>query len=618
MTASVKKTKNCIEPWRSFQFESEGNIGPCCSGTMAGNFGNIGADYFDAVKRGEKSDLFANEAYKKLREGLLTGDLASSCISCRAVHDEDITTDELRQRVVNHLESMGVKTDGLDLATAYAFYECGGNITNRCNFSCIYCSHSGPDGHSGQLLAEMDRECFLVFVDFLCSRGLKYFNFCGIGELTTYIGWESLCEALLASHPQLRLRIISNFGKKLSDPELATLARFDLIHVSCDTLDEQTYAWLRKGGRLPILLDNIRRLKAKFTGDPARDPKLVFNVTVTDAIIYRLESLFRFAADNEMFVHVSNLFVMQGSIASQTASVGKVSDMPESQLPHVREVLYDLPRRMKAQNPLTAVWEYKFLYKGIMQQADAITFNRFVPAARDLIYKLFQDTHPKNPHAYLRKLWLSFDDVFQGIYIAAGNLLKIELPFAAAISYRAVWCHDRLDGNLDVIPGPIKEALVAGELTLSAANCGEKFGNMLFEVLSCSVVGATDQSEDLISPAPPLEDTASFLVREAFLLEDEDAVARRLVESQEPVVIWCAGLRALQLISNTCLGQANICMIIDGDPAKKGQAFCGRIIHAPGDLGDFSGKIVVTHASCPEQVERQIRQLGIANDIVIV
>ena len=585
---------------------------------MVGNFGNIGVDYFEVVKSDGRSDIFVNEAYQKLREGLLTGNLAGSCVSCRAVHDEDITTEELRQRVVNHLESMGVTADCLDLTRSYAFYECGGNITNRCNFSCIYCSHSGTEGHSGHLMTEMDRECFISFVDFLCSRGLKFFNFCGIGELTTYSDWQGLCETLLERYPHLRLRVISNFGKKLSDPELATLSRFDLIHVSCDTLDEKTYAWLRKGGRLSILLDNIRRLRAKFSGDPSRNPKLVFNITVTDAIIDKLESLFRFAADNDMFVHMSSLFVMQGSIASHTDLVGKVTDMPKSQLPHVREVLYDLPRRLKAQNPLIAVWEYKFLYKGIMQQADAITFNRFIPASENLIYSLFHQSHPKNHYAYLRKLWTAFDEAFAGIYIAAGNQVKVELPDTAIISYRAVWCHDRLDGNLDVVPGPIEEALVAGELILSATNCGVRYGNMLFEVFSISTVGSADQVEHLISPAPPQGDMPQLLVREAFLSEDEDAVSRRLVDSQEPVIIWCAGLRALQLISNTCLGQANIKMIIDGDPARKGQVFCGRIIQAPGDLGDFSGKIIVTHASSPEQVERQIRQLGIANDIVIV
>ena len=485
MSNNVKKTRNCIEPWRSVQFEAGGNIAPCCSGTVSGNFGNINTDYFDLIQCDQHPDIFVNTDYQRLRKGLLTGKLPKSCISCRSVHDRDITTGELRQRVVNHLESQGVKTDGLDLTKAYAFSECGGNITNRCNFSCIYCAHSGENGHAGYYRAEMDRDRFLDFIDFLICRGLKIFNFCGIGELTIYPGWKDLCDLLLYRYPQLQLRVISNFGKKFRDSELDTLARLDLIHVSCDTLDSQTYSCLRKGGRLPVLLENIRRLRERFCGDPSRDPKLVFNVTATDAIIDKLEDLFRFAAENNMFVHLSNLFVMEGSIASKTDCVKKISDMSNSQMPHIREILCDLPRRMKAENKLTNVWEYKFLLNSIMQKADIITFNKFVPGADEVIYNSFYKIYPKDQQAYLRKIWTSFDDAFKGMYISAGKSVRIELPLTSGkMAYRAIWCHDRLDGNLDVLPGPIEETALGGELTVSAHNCDGSYDSMLFEVLS--------------------------------------------------------------------------------------------------------------------------------------
>ena len=617
MNGNVKKTKNCIDPWRSVQFEAGGSISPCCSGTIMGNFGNINTDYFDAIQHGQETDIFVNTAYQHLRHSLLTGNLSKSCINCRTVHEGEITTDELRQRVVNHLESHGLQTDGIDLTTTYAFSECGGNITNKCNFSCIYCSHSGENGHTGYYQREMDRSRFLDWINFLCSKGLQIFNFCGIGELTTYSGWKDLCDLLLQQHPQLRLRVISNFGKKLNDSELDTLTRFDLIHVSCDTLDDKLYAWLRKGGRLLVLRDNIHRLKKRFTGDQSRDPKLVFNVTVTDAIIDKLESLFRFAADNNMFVHLSSLFVMDGSIASRTECVKKISDMSNSQMPHIREALYDLPRRMKAQNPLTSVWEYKFLYKSIVQKADAITFNTFVPSADKVIYDLFYKTYSKDADAYLRKMWLSFDDAYKGIYIKAGKSVNIKLPYISGkISFRAVWCRDRLDGNIDITPGPIEEKTVGDEITIAADNSNHEFSHILFEVMAYQSFETKGNAEKMLYPIPPDNTHTPLLVREAFLLDEEEAVAEKLFESQEPIVIWCAGLKTLQMLSNTCLRQANIKMIIDGNPSKKGQLFCGRMIHAPEDIGDFTGKIVVIHASSPEQVAMQIRHMGIKNEVI--
>ena len=534
------------------------------------------------------------------------------------MHDEDITTDELRQRVINHLESQGLKTGGVDLAKAYAFTECGGNITNRCNFSCIYCAHSGENGHVGFFRNEMEQERFLDFVDFLVCKGLKIFNFCGIGELTTYPKWQELLDLLSIRYPQLRIRVISNFGKELNDGELATLARLDLVHVSCDTLDANLYSRLRKGGRLPVLLENIRRLKEKFSGDPVRDPKLAFNVTATDAIIDKLENLFRFAAENDMFVHVSNLFVMEDSIASRTNCVKKISDMNNAQMPYIREVLYDLPRRMKAQNPLTNVWEYKFLYNAVMQKTDSITFNRFVPGSGEHVYDAFYQIHPRNPHAYLRKMWTSFDEAFRGIYIRAGKSIKIELPTAGKITYRAVWCRDRLDGNLDVIPGTISETVIAAGVEISARECNGKYSNMLFEVLSCDFSGAVETGAALISPTPPDNADAAILVRESFMMNEEETVVQSLVDSQEDVVIWCAGIRTLQMLSNTRLAEANIVMIIDGNPSRKGELFCGRAISSPEDLGDFTGKIIVIHATSPEQVELQIRKMRITNEILIL
>ena len=59
MTENSKKTRNCIEPWRSFQFEAGGGIGPCCSGTIVGNFGNIITSSFQKQIDKELEDIFA-------------------------------------------------------------------------------------------------------------------------------------------------------------------------------------------------------------------------------------------------------------------------------------------------------------------------------------------------------------------------------------------------------------------------------------------------------------------------------------------------------------------------------------------------------------------------------
>jgi hypothetical protein len=209
--------------------------------------------------------------------------------------------------------------------------------------------------------------------------------------------------------------------------------------------------------------------------------------------------------------------------------------------------------------------------------------------------------------------------VLKGIFISDGKSIKITLPFVSGkITYRAIWCNARLDGNLDILLGPVEEISVAKEITISAEHCSEKYDSMLFEVLSYNSAGEKEKEVSLLSPIPAGITGTPLLVREAFLMNEEEWVIQQLVNSQEPIVIWCAGLRTLQMLSNTSLGRANIKMIIDGDPSRKGQLFCGRIIHSPEDIGDFNGKIVVIHASSPEQVESQIRRGGIVNEILIL
>jgi hypothetical protein len=98
----------------------------------------------------------------------------------------------------------------------------------------------------------------------------------------------------------------------------------------------------------------------------------------------------------------------------------------------------------------------------------------------------------------------------------------------------------------------------------------------------------------------------------------EEAIVERLVKSREPIAIWCAGLRTLQVFAKTRLSEANIKMIIDGDPQKYGQKFCGYTVRKPDDVASFDGTIVIMHASSPEKIKKHICSLGVANRIIIV
>ncbi len=615
MNMKKKFTKNCIEPWRVLAFNAGGNLAPCC-GTAKGDFGNFYRDFLH--KDQQNSDLFKNDDYRKLRNGLLTGNLAPSCINCRAVHDEDISCDELRKKVIQYLDNKGVAVDENKLDELHAFEECGGNITNKCNFSCIYCIHSQENNNQGFLGKEFSRSEFIQIINLLVKQGLEIFNFCGLGELTVYPDWESLCDEIIAKYPKLRLRIISNSGKKLSSSEIDTMMNFDLIHISCDTFDPELYSQLRVGGKLPVLIDNVKRIHAKMATIPEPHPKVVFNITATNKIIDTLEDLFRFAAEYDMLLHISALFEMEGSVASKTKCVKKIWDVPETQLPHVREVFIDLPRRAKAQNPKFAIWEYQYLYKQIMKKTDKITLNRFVPQKDELFYHTFYDNHPCNPTAFLRKLWRSFDDEIRGIWIEKGASVSLNLPFEyGEVNYRVIWVKEQYDGNLSIRTVAKRQLNIGNSVILSVENGGE-YDSAVFEILSYSKLAVKTQTEKAIQPNPKeAADIQPEIIHEAVLGDSDDRLANYFADSQEPIVIWCAGLRSLQMLTKTRLNEANIKMIIDSSPSKQGQTFCGYKVHKPEDLDGYEGKILLLHASCPEKIKEQIRKSGISNEIIV-
>ncbi len=607
----TKFTKNCLAPWRSLEFLADGKVSPCC-GPIRGDFGNL---LEDLPTLDEEGGLFRNDAYRDLRRRLLDGDLPEACRNCRAVHDPDIPVEAFERKVVDYLEARGVTTEGKDLADLYAFEECGGNITNRCNFACIYCSHSGAGAKLGSLGKVMARESFMAILDCLIERGLRIFNFCGLGELTAYRHWQSLCRDILDRHPDLKLRLISNFGRRLSHDDLALLARFELIQISCDTFDTARFDWLRGKEKLPVLLENLKALRAILETRAPPRPTLAFNVTVSNANVDDMIGIFRYAAEHTMHVHLSALFDMEGSIAKETGCVRKIWEVSGHALLHNREVFLDLPRRLKAANPLASVWEYRHLHDELMRRADLVSLNQFLPEAHERFYSAFFAAPQIAGTAYLRKVWLDFDEAIRGIWIEPGVKFIVTLPFdSASLRYRVHLVQTKIDGSLILDEGNTVMANVGKTLTVSTnGNTGAHF---LFEVTDYSRSECACPANKIVVDVRDANGPRRC-VREATDSSALERIAEHFADSQQPLILWCAGLKTLQALSDTRLLQANIAMIIDGAPDKQGKTLCGHTIRPPEAARDLVCPILVLHASAPEAVEQELRRAGYRNEILI-
>ncbi len=491
-------TRDCIEPWKSLFFRPDGKILPCCGAPPPeGDFGNIYDIDFHSSDDDSAKAVFANEAYKNLRRQLLEGTPSQACKGCRVV-GADVPTDVLRRKVVDHLRYGGRNvSESTDLSQEYCFTDCFTDVTDKCNFACIYCFVHSND-RSGDVppdYIEVERERFLDIVSFLAANGLEFLNFCWTGEPTIYPQWKELCLELFDKFPKVRLSMVSNFGRKFTDADLDVLTRFFQIRISCDTLDPEKYSWLRRGGRLSVLMENIDNLRARFKPGSVH-PKLVFIVTESDAILSGLTGLARFAVARNISLYMSNMAIIEDSVAAKTNCLKRIVDLPDTQLLEAWEIIHDLPRRARAENPpIDFFCDLGPLYITVRQRAESITLNRFVPSENETVYKSFAAAQPKNPDAYLRKFFLSFDDCVKGVYIKSGMTVDIDLPYPAGVlQYRPVLCKEITGKSLHIFTGNSVTSMVGQKLAFSSVKCPGRFTHVLFEVLSYEPCGE-DQSD---------------------------------------------------------------------------------------------------------------------------
>lgn len=478
----------------------DGGIRPCC-GAVGGDFGNINDSLSDPTKF---RDTFISEPYKQLRRQLLTGDLQDECITCRVAPEKKVTTEALRQCVVSYLQNQGISAyPHTDLCSEFAFVSCDTAVTDRCNFSCIYCfTHSNDKKGDGiKNYSEMNPEHFLKLTSLLVKNGLKILNLCGIGELTMYPNWRELFATLFDKYPDLYITVVSNFGKKFTDADLDVLMRFYRISISCDTIDPELYSWLRRGGRLDVLLENISKLKSRIVRNTSgRNPYLILNATESNVILDKLVDLAKYAADNEIGLQFSNLLVVKGSFAETNKCLTKMADIPDDQVASAWEIICDLPERMAAQNPKSYLF-FGPLYDIMKQRAEATSLNRFVPSTSELFYRSFARSHPKNPDAFLRKMFRSFSDCFRGIFITSGSTIAIRLPYTTArVKYRTIWCKDNRTTHLSAT----EEASVGSHLSIRAAKTRGSCTHVFLGVLAYEIeLETTRIYETLVLSEPP-------------------------------------------------------------------------------------------------------------------
>lgn len=605
---AAQKTKACLHPWKTTSILGNGAISPCC-GNVTGHWGNLNDDLFQK-REGEETDIFRNADYLKLREGLLSGNIPDSCKDCRIIAEDDISTDELKKRLMVHIAT---GSEDVDLLREFRITELVIGITNKCNLRCIYCPQSIPKSRTGGredlssmqfYQAEISEKNFFRLLDYLAPRGLKYLNFVGLGELTIYKNWQHLLDQVHERYPDLHAQVVTNLSVELRPEDIHALLKFDAVVVSCDTLDKDLHESIRAGSNFEIFYANLMAL-LQTRNNVGKHCAIGFNITESNLTIRTWENLFRFATLHDIGIGFSGLYYVKDSVADRTNHLKKINEMDHAELLEIWPMINSLPRRIKAENPRIDADSIGPFYKYIKTIAMGRTCDLFYPtdSPDDTVYRAFKKLYLSDGNHYLRNIYLSFDECIKGICLKKGNKIRFPLDVRGTYEFNVVGVIERPDRNLEISIAGTVLLDVTGEITLNATSSDfEEFSHVLF-----SITLAAKSCAKITSPDHPLQFGNRIFVRELLLLHEIDEFISNLAVRGIPCVIWCAGARTQRLFDWTSLGSLSIIKIVDSNPDLQGTHIGTHIVATPDEVRSIAAPVLIVNATNPYKIEQEIK-----------
>jgi len=584
---SKKYTKDCIHPWKTLSVFGDGSVQPCCSWDE-GSFGNLNDENINTF-------FDKNVHYDELKQNLLSGRLPESCIKCRTVPEKLITTDQLKDKVQNHLkENSGFKIEDYIVS-----------ITNKCNLRCIYCPQSADKKRLGEKAneakikfdhvwtssyefyqAKLDKDLFLNTLDYLCKHGLKRLHFIGLGEFFIIKEWKDILNTIFKKYPKLFVAVVTNFSlNKFSDDDIKTLLKLNELKVSCDTLDPALFDEIRVGGNLNNLIHNLKKIYNAKKEANQSSPIMTFNVTESDKIVSSLLDLCKFATQYDMNINISNLFYAQDTVLDKTKSLKKISEIDDDEsLKYTWEIINSLFKRMKAENIKCEFDQIGPLYQSLKSKLynSEKSLSTFYPNKDEgFLHSLYKN----NPSIKFENFFNSFDDQIRGALVKVDDLKKYKFEYSQElIDIYAV--RNRADNNFNFYK-KFSVAFEENKINHLTDNLPKEATHLLL----------TNHNQNKIW---------KHFYRNNLYYEDIELVIEKIHTQNHKVYIWCAGERTKTLLDWTALSLCNIKGVID--QKKSGTIYNYRIFKPDDNLEEFDS-IIICNATNPHSIEESILKM---------
>lgn len=96
-----------------------------------------------------------------------------------------------------------------------------------------------------------------------------------------------------------------------------------------------------------------------------------------------------------------------------------------------------------------------------------------------------------------------------------------------------------------------------------------------------------------------------------------NATIEKLIEKDDPIIVWGTGAQTLRLLATTQLNRADIKAFVDSNPKYQGKNLNGRPIVSPAMLKERKEAILISTRAYQNEIEKQIREeLKIGNDVI--
>ena len=344
-------TKNCVWPWTYVLIHAGGLMQTCpCASDL--EIGDFILDVCEAKERFDAQAIFSNEALRKIRDGLLTGNLRKMCQNCAFASPELVTTTELRQRVEGLLQKRYGKASFSEeeLRSYHAYDRACFSLTNRCQLRCIYCNQSTCADTNPFYRASFPEDYVEGALDMLAGLGISMLQCSTEGEATISPLWYTTFSRFMEKYPHINLHLTTNLNRRYSEAEIEFLAQHYGLDVSCDTLDETLYKKIRVNGNLPLLLENLSRITAKRDALGLPRSGVLLHTVVCNLTWTSLEALSEFAFAHGYVLNLGNYEERGNALGHQSGELKSIFSLSQAEQVEIHSILRGIEEKAEKMN----------------------------------------------------------------------------------------------------------------------------------------------------------------------------------------------------------------------------------------------------------------------------